>query len=235
MIDRISKQKLNVILVVDTSTSMRGERIGQVNCAIREIQKYLSDLQGENSNVDFYITVLTFSTAAGFYGGQPEYAVDRFSFHDIRAGGWSNLHLAYEALEPLLRKEKAGGIMPDFGGVAPIILLMTDGHPTEPTTAQLEALNRLPWFRVALKYGIAIELNDQRTLNCLRSFVSGNGDVIECYNAKLLERIIRIIVLTASRVRSSSASVCRGELQPTNEVVMQEVQRELSEVDDWEW
>ena len=125
--------------------------------------------------------------------------------------------------------------MPDFGGVAPIILLMTDGHPTEPTTVQLEALNRLPWFRVALKYGIAIELNDQRTLNCLRSFVSGNGDVIECYNAKLLERIIRIIVLTASRVRSSSASVCRGELQPTNEFVMQEVQRELSEVDDWEW
>lgn len=53
MTDRIAKQKLNVIMIVDTSTSMRGERIGQVNRAIRDIQKYLTELSGESSNVDF--------------------------------------------------------------------------------------------------------------------------------------------------------------------------------------
>ena len=64
MNDRISKQKLNLILLVDTSTSMRGKRIGQVNSAIRDVRKYLTELEGENSNVDFYLTVITFSTAA---------------------------------------------------------------------------------------------------------------------------------------------------------------------------
>ena len=34
MNDRIAKQKLNVILMVDCSTSMRGERIEQVNNAL---------------------------------------------------------------------------------------------------------------------------------------------------------------------------------------------------------
>ncbi len=236
MTDRISKQKLNVILIVDTSTSMRGERIGQVNRAIREIKDYLCNLEAENSCVDFYLTVLTFSTKAEFFGGQREYAVKNFPVADIYAGGWSNLHLGYEALEPLLKKEKNGGMMPDYGGVAPIILLMTDGHPTEPSDVQMEALNKLPWFRVALRYGIAIELNDKRTINCLQAFVGNNGDVIECYDARLLKRIIRIIVFTASKVKSSSANVGgHGVVPSVNEEVRQEVQQAIADVDDWEW
>ena len=34
MIERIAKQKINVILVVDTSKSMQGKRIEQVNSSI---------------------------------------------------------------------------------------------------------------------------------------------------------------------------------------------------------
>lgn len=235
MTDRIAKQKLNVIMIVDTSTSMRGERIGQVNRAIRDIQKYLTELSGESSNVDFYLTVITFSTEARLLNGDKERRADEFKFKDIWAGGWSNLHLAYEALEPLLCKEKQGGIMPDFGGVAPIILLLTDGHPTQKSTDQMACLNRLPWFRVALRYGIAIELNDRRTLACLHEFVDGSGDVIECYDSRLLERIIKIVVMTASKVKSSSASVHSGEIPSTNQAVHQEIQTALSEIDEWEW
>ncbi len=235
MNDRISKQKLNLMLLVDTSTSMRGKRIGQVNSAIRDVQKYLTELEGENSNVDFYLTVITFSTTASLLNGDREKKIDDFRFDDIKAGGWSNLHLAYETLETLLKKEKYGGIMPDFGGVAPILLLLTDGHPTEKATEQLDRLKELPWFRVALKYGIAIELDDERTLRCLNDFVSDNGDVVECYDSGMLEKIIKIIVLTASKVKSSHSSVHAGEVQKTGEIVQQEVQSALSDVDDWEW
>ena len=66
-------------------------------------------------------------------------------------------------------------------------------------------------------------------------FVNGNGDVIECYDAKLLERIIKIIVLTASKVKSTSTSVhAQNNISITADVQMQ-VQQALSEVDDWEW
>ena len=53
MEDKIAKQKLNVIVLVDCSKSMQGERITQVNNALRDIKTHLIDLQGENSNVDF--------------------------------------------------------------------------------------------------------------------------------------------------------------------------------------
>lgn len=234
MTDRISKQKLNVMLLVDTSTSMRGQRIGQVNSAIRDVQKYLTELEAENSKVDFYLTVITFSTTASLLNGDREKRIDEFRFSDIKAGGWSNLHLAYETLESLLKKEKNGGIMSDFGGAAPIILLLTDGHPTEKSAEQLERLKELPWFRVALRYGIAIELNDARTIKCLNEFVDGNGDVVECYDSGMLEKIIKIIVLTASKVKSTLSAAPAGEVQPAGQIVKQEIRAALED-DDWEW
>ena len=55
----IAKQRLNIILLVDTSTSMKGSRIEQVNQAVSEIKGYLSDMEDENTNVDFYITLIS--------------------------------------------------------------------------------------------------------------------------------------------------------------------------------
>ncbi len=236
MNDRIAKQRLNVMIIVDCSKSMQGERIAQVNGALRDIKRQLAEMQDENSNVDFYLTVITFSNDARLLSGDKMKAVQDFNFTDIRAAGWSNLHTAYIQLADLLKKESRGGIMPDFGGVAPILLLMTDGHPTKwPMTEEMAALKKLPWFNVALRYGIAIELNDTRTIDCLREFVAGNGDVIECYNTSLLKRIIKIIILTASKVKSRSGSVHADGAQSVAAEVKQEVQQALSEVDDWEW
>ena len=236
MVDRIAKQRLNVFMLVDCSTSMRGERIKQVNGALRDIKSHLTEMQDENSNVDFYITVITYSTDARLLNGDAMKAINEFDFKDIKAGGWSNLHLAYVKLEELLKKESKGGVMPDYGGVAPILLLLTDGHPTKwPLVEEMKDLKKLPWFNVALKYGVAIELNDKRTRECLKEFVSGNGDLIDCYNPSLLQRIIRIIILTASKVKSQSASVLSDKRRSITDDIKQQVQQALSEVDDWEW
>lgn len=234
--DKIAKQRLDVIILIDCSKSMQGERIAQVNRALREIKSHLIDMQNENSNVDFNITVITFSTNAYFLNNDKTKEIEKFDFKDIKGGGWSNLHTAYEKLEEVLKKENQGGIMPDFGGVAPIILLMTDGHPTKyPLKEEMDRLRKLPWFKVALKYGIAIELKDKRTKDVLTDFVSGNGDVIECFDAKLLKQIIKIIVLTASKVKSTSVAVNNVGYVPTVQAIKQQINVALAEVDDWEW
>ena len=66
MIDRIAKEKLNIILLIDASKSMQGKRIKQVDQAILDIKDYLVNLQGENTNVDFYLTLIPFSTGIMF-------------------------------------------------------------------------------------------------------------------------------------------------------------------------
>lgn len=170
--DKIAKQRLNLIILVDCSKSMQGERIRQVNSALRDIKTHLVDMQNQNSNVDFYVSVITFSTDAYFLNGDKCKEVENFDFKDIKGGGWSNLHIAYQRLADILKKESKGGIMPEFGGVAPIILLMTDGHPSKyPLVEEMSALKKLPWYNVAIKYGIAIELKDERTHKVLLSLI----------------------------------------------------------------
>ena len=238
MEDRIAKQRLNVILLVDASKSMQGERIKQVNQAIDDIHKYLIELQDENSNVDFYITIIPFSTESTFYKNERCVNVNDFSFDGIKVGGWSNLHLAYMNLSEILHKEAKGGIMPDFGGVAPIILLITDGHPTgNEYKKELENVNKSAWFRSALRYGIAIELKDKRTLEVLHDFVKDNGDVITCYDAKMLKNIIKIIVLTASQVKSTSSNVSydNRQIKTQNIEAKQLIAEALADTENWEW
>lgn len=236
MIDRIAKEKLNIILLVDASKSMQGQRIKQVNQAILDIKDYLVDLQSENTNVDFYLSIITFSTGASFYSNQKCIAIDQFDYQGIKCGGYSNLHLAYEKLGEIMNKESKGGIMPDFGGAAPIVLLLTDGHPTGNTyKEELQKIQNIPWFKAALRYGIAIELNDERTTKVLVDFVDNNGDVISCYNSSMLKDIIKIIVLTASKVKSTSANVAVGPHVTQNQAAQQLIAEALSEAENWGW
>ena len=249
--DGIAKQKLHVLMIVDTSRSMQGERIGQVNSAIADIHKYLVDLQSENTNVDFYISIMTFANKAEFLPGYKGVNVNAITPPKLKAIGYSNLHCAYEELAHVLHKESNGGMMPDFGGIAPIILLLTDGHPTKSTEQQLGILKKLPWFRASLRYGIAIELHDNRTMQVLTDFTDDKDCVVECIDASTLSKIIQIIVLTASKVKSQSsavrthntamANIKKGSVAPpapkqtAHAVVKQQVKATLDEVDDWEW
>jgi uncharacterized protein YegL len=239
MEERISKQKLNVILVVDTSKSMGGERIKQVNNAICDISKYLRTLQTDNVNVDFYLSVLCFGTYAYWHMDQKCVSVNDYKHVPITTRGQTNLHLAYKSLNEVLVKESAGGMMPDFGGVAPIILLLSDGHPSKGNISEeIESLRTKPWFKVALKYGIAIELDDNRTISILNEFVSNNGDVITSFKPEMLEKIIKIIVLTASKVKSQSSNISQTTSNNINSVVTiinQEIKEAINDIDDWEW
>ena len=248
--DGIAKQKLHVMLIVDTSRSMQGERIGQVNTAIADIHKYLIDLQSENTNVDFYLSIMTFANKAEFLDGYKGVNVNDMTPPKLKAIGYSNLHRAYEELAPVLHKESNGGMMPDFGGIAPIILLLTDGHPTKATEKQMEELKKLPWFRAALRYGIAIELNDERTMRVLTEFTEDRDCVIECIDSSTLAKIIQVIILTASKVKSQSSAVranntaksqmrkgvkSPAQKQVSHTIVKQQVKATLDEIDDWEW
>lgn len=236
MEESIAKQKLNIILLVDASKSMGGKRIAQVNQAVNDIKDYLIDLEGESTNVDFYITIIPFNNFASYYGGKETIKIDDFKYDGIPTGGWSNLHCAYEKLGEILKKESKGGIMPDFGGIAPIILLLTDGHPTgNKYKEELKNIESSPWYKVALRYGIAIELDDKLTHDVLHDFVGTNGDVITCLDASTLKNIIKVIVLTASKVKSTSSNVSYDMNKPSNKVLQQTIAEALSDMDSLEW
>ena len=206
---------------------------------IKEIKDYLIDLEDENANIDFYLSILSFSTFATWQTKKEGESVNTITLPTLKAQGYSNIHLAYRELNEVMKKESQGGIMPDFGGVAPIILLLTDGHPSKGNIKEeIELLKDKPWYNAALKYGIAIELNDDRTNKVLKEFVNEDGDVVNVIDQNKLKNIIKVIVLTASKVKSNASKIKQNKKQKKanqNIQIKLEIKEALDEVDSWEW
>ena len=122
----IARQELNIVFVIDSSGSMAGERIGAVNNSIRDIMSIMPEIQEDTSDALIKISALTFSDDASWVYDEPK-TIEEFKWKDIKVDGCTNLSDAYSSLSKFFRKKMNGGQMPDIGGVAPIIILMTAG------------------------------------------------------------------------------------------------------------
>lgn len=231
----IARQELNLLFVIDNSGSMEGEKLGAVNNAIRDVMSIMPEIQDDTSDAVIKISALTFSDDAKWVYNEPKDACD-FKWSDISSDGGTNLSKAYDELAKWLTKKEKGGQMPDIGGVAPIIILMTDGMPTSyDWEMHLNSLKKKGWFKVALKYALAIGIETQEAMDVLSKFTGNPETVLRVYTAEALRKVIKVIAVTASKVKSNSASVSRGTGTTNNEVAQNEIAEKLDEIEDVEW
>lgn len=240
--DGIAKQELNLIFVIDISGSMEGERIGAVNNAIRDVMSIMPEIQDDTSDATIKISALTFSDEAKWVYDEPKSA-DEFKWNDVGTEYGTNLSAAYDALAKYLNKKSNGGEMPDIGGVAPIIILMTDGMPTSTDWEErLSSLRNKSRFKVALKYALLIGDECSETMDVLTKFTGTNETVLKVYSAETLRKVIKVIAVTASKVKSNSSSKIAGtslNSGPTNnEIAIEEIANNLENLDeqdiDWD-
>ena len=234
--DGIAKQELNLVFIIDNSGSMDGEKIGAVNNAIRDVVSIMPEIQDDTSDAIIKVSALSFSDQAKWIFSEPK-TVEDFKWKDINVDGGTNLSEAYDKLSDFLRKRSNGGKMPDLGGVAPILILMTDGMPTSYDWEEhLNTLKKKGWFKVALKYALAIGVDCDEAMDVLKKFTGNPETVLKVYSAEALRKVIKVIAVTASKVKScSSTTTANGVAVNTNELAKEEIKEKLDEVDDVEW
>lgn len=239
----IARQELNLLFVIDNSGSMEGEKLGAVNNAIRDVMSIMPEIQEDTSDAAIKISALKFSDEAKWVFGEPK-DVNEFKWNDINSDGGTNLSKAYDELSKWLCKKSNGGQMPDMGGIAPIIILMTDGMPTSyDWEKHLDSLKKKGWFKVALKYALAIGIDSDEAMDVLYKFTGNPETVLKVYTAEALRKVIKVIAVTASKVKSnsSSAGVGRqnaggaGAVADNNRLAQAEIAEKLEDIKDIEW
>jgi uncharacterized protein YegL len=147
---------------------MAGKKIESLNLAIRESIKPMQDVADENPNAEVLVRVIKFSDKAQWHVSQPT-EIHKFTWTDLNADGVTDMGAAMLLLRDAMKVES----MP-ARGMPPVLVLISDGQPTDDFTGGLKALMDEPWGKKAVR--IAVAIGDDADLNELQKFI-GNTEV----------------------------------------------------------
>ncbi len=192
----IARKRLVLFYLIDVSGSMSGSKIGIVNQVMEEVIPEIRNTGGADS--DIQLAVLTFSDGCGWMYQEPV-PVETFQWSRLSAGGMTSMGEAFEELNS--KMSRSAFLSAPHLSFAPVVFLMTDGYPTDDTSAGLKALKENRWFRSSLKIALGIGDFDR---DVLLEFTGNPELVLQASTGKQLAQLIRFATVTSSTVGSRS-------------------------------
>ena len=195
----LASRPLHFFWIVDCSGSMYGEKIGTVNHAIQSVIPDMVDAASNNPNAQLMIRTLQFSTGASWVTANPV-PVEDFAWDDLQAGGVTDLGQAFELLSAQLT-------IPPMSDRAlpPVLVLLSDGQPTDDYKKSLDKLLHLPWGKKAVRIAISIGQDADDTV--LTEFTGNRKLVLQANNAAMLTKMIKWASTAASMVSAPASRV----------------------------
>jgi uncharacterized protein YegL len=196
----VSSRPLHFIWILDTSGSMTGEKIQSLNYAIRESVPSLRKTARENPNAEVLVRAVTFSTGARWHVATPTPVAD-FTWDEVTAGGVTDMGAALALVAEQIKippmTERA---------LPPVLILVSDGWPTDNFGEGLKKLLAEPWGRKSIRLAISVGRDAERDV--LAAFMGSTGLVpLEANNSGML----------ADYVRWASTAVIKSASAPAND------------------
>lgn len=199
----LASRPLHFFWIVDCSGSMYGEKIGTLNHAIQSTIPDMRDAADNNPNAQLLVRTLKFSTGATWVTPKPV-PIEDFAWDDLDAGGVTDLGKAFELLAAQLTIPP----MTDRA-LPPVLVLLSDGQPTDNYKKELDNFLKLPWGKKAVR--IAISIGQDADDDVLLQFTGNRELVLQANNATMLTKMIKWASTAASLV-SAPASRPREEI-----------------------
>ena len=205
----LASRPLHFFWIVDCSGSMYGEKIGAVNNAIQSTIPEMVDSANENPNAQLLVRTLKFSSGASWITTNP-INVEDFAWDDLEAGGVTDMGKAFQLLAAQLT-------IPPMSDRAlpPVLVLLSDGQPTDDYKSSLNDLLKLPWAKKAVRIAISIGHDADDTV--LSEFTGNSELVLQANNATMLAKMIKWASTAASMV-SAPASRVMGNSPDENSI-----------------
>lgn len=152
---------LPLILLLDASGSMGGEKINTLNTAIRELGEDLA--RAETPQGEVHLAVIVFNDRVAT---KPLVPARQFAFEPLHAGGSTAMGAAVEAARLLVEDRN----QVSSRAYAPTIVLVSDGQPTDDLNMPLQRLLTSERGKKATRLALAI--GEDADVGCLQRFVA---------------------------------------------------------------
>jgi uncharacterized protein YegL len=194
----LAARPLHFFVLADCSGSMASDgKMQALNNAIRETLPHLVDVARQNPHADLLARVVAFSTGARWHFAEPT-PIDHLVWQNLETGGYTDLGAGIDLLLPELGVDRLTD-----RALAPAILLVSDGLPTDDFEAAIARLDALPYGRQAIR--MAVGIGRDADLDALDLFMGAGSEFspVTANNPEQLVRMIRWATTHASRVASN--------------------------------
>jgi len=206
----LASRPLHFIWIADCSGSMSGEKIQQLNFAIREAIPNMRVVADENPNAEVLVRALKFSTGAQWHIASPT-KISEFEWKDLQADGVTDMGKALKMVADQMK-------MPPMSDRAlpPVLVLFSDGQPTDDFNAGLQELMALPWGKKAVR--IAIAIGEDADTDVLQQFMGANSELkpLQANNAQQLAKYIKWVSTAVLKATSSPGSITEAMAKGSN-------------------
>ena len=236
-IEGVAARTMVLFYLFDKSGSMTGTKIGQVNYAMKDIPKIIKEVSDGAPNANIMVAAATFSSDVEWITPKPETPEDFIKhWHDIQAAGLTSLGAALKSLNEKMSRKAFLGDNP-MGYLAPGIIILSDGAPTDNWEPELEALKKNNWFKSATK--VAFAVGDDADKDVLAHICGTNEAVVSIKNPEKIRQYIKFVTATVSKTGTTS-STGKSSQQIVNDAIKdidndEPVVVDIPDIDDDQW
>lgn len=233
------RKVMTLFYIIDTSESMSGSRIGTVNGAMEECRDLLKEIAKANDDAEIKIAVMQFSSGCYWItGANGAISLEDWNWEDLQAGGITDFGAALIELDKKLSRKAF--LNSQTGAYAPVILLFSDGGPTDNWEKGLAQIKENNWFKHAIKIAIDIESGADRSV--LEAFTGNSEAILDAKDQNTLKKMIHKVSVRASEFQSHSKQSADELTTPEEDSanIVQDVVSEMKEEtsvadsDDWD-
>ena len=169
---RLSNRPLHFIYLCDCSGSMAAQgKMQALNQAIRQSLPGMEEVAEHNPEARVLVRAVRFADGAAWHLADPT-PVQELQWRDLEAGGITAMGEALELVAGVVQSPPI-----EERALPPVLVLISDGQPTDDFDAGLAKLMREPWAQKAGR--LAIAMGHDADLEVLQHFIgpepSGGG------------------------------------------------------------
>jgi uncharacterized protein YegL len=192
-----ARRTLRFLVLTDVSGSMAGDKIQTVNRAMRECIPEMRKNNQDNPFAAMFVEVITFSTGAVWH--LPRTSVDELSWKDLGANGVTDLGAAIDLVTEALDVQNMGK-----RNLPPVLLLLSDGMPTDDWELALRRFEATPWGKPGRTVRIAVAIGEGADKRVLERFTGNPETVLMADRAATLVQLIKWASVSVTRSHSAS-------------------------------